>query len=83
MINHSFNFKLVDVVPYVKGDKRMAKVVAYCCFGFTVNFYVTEDIANKLKLKSKDTNFNFTDYINVFYDNDKQRFVYVINSKNI
>lgn len=80
--NSSFKFKLIDIVPYVKGDKRMARIITYCSYGFIVTLFTTEEVANKLKLKSKETNFDMTNYINVFYDNTKQQFAYVINSKN-
>lgn len=81
--NSSFKFKIVDFVPYIKGDKKMVRIVSYCSYGFIVNFFTTEDIANKLKLKTKDSNFEFTNYVSVKYDNEKSNFSYFLLTNKI
>lgn len=78
--NNTFNFKLIDIVPYVKGDKRMARIVVYCSFGFVVTLFCTEDKANKLKLKAREPNFDMSKFVSVFYDNKQQQFAYVLKS---
>lgn len=77
--NSSFKFKLVDIVPFVKGDSKMARIICYCSYGFLVNLFTTEQKANELKLKSKESGFDMSKYVSVFYDNKAQKFAYVIN----
>lgn len=81
MQDNSFKFKLVDIVPFVKGDRHMARIVCYCSYGFIVNLFTTEEKANQLKLKSKEPNFDMTKFVNVFYDNKANQFAYIINIK--
>lgn len=84
MENHcSFKFKLVDIVPYLKGDKKMARIITYCNYGFIVNLFTSEDIANKLKVKSKESNFDLTNYVSVKYDNNDSNFHYFLLTNKI
>ena len=78
MDNKTFIFKLIDIFPYVKGDKHMYRLVTYCYFGYNVTFFLTEDKYKKLIELQKSDKFNINDYIRVFYDNSKQQFAYVI-----
>lgn len=82
MNKNAFEFKLVEIKPFQKGDKEMARVVCYCSFGYLINLFTTKEKADKLKEKSRQNNFNMSDFVNVFYDNNKQQFAYVINSIN-
>lgn len=83
MDNNTFRFKLVDIKPFSKkGDNtKMARIIAYCSYGFVVNLFTTEEKANVIKEKAKTQNNDITSYVYVFYDNDKQKFAFVINSK--
>lgn len=82
MNNKTFDFKLIDMVAFTtKGDKQMYRIIVYCNFGFVVNLFTTPEKAKLLMEKQKQNNFNINDYINVFYDNTKQQFAYIINIK--
>lgn len=81
--NSSFKFKLIDFVPYLKGDRKMVRIITYCSYGFIVNLFTTEEIANKLKIKSKENNFDFTNYVSVKYDNEKNNFSYFLLTNKI
>ena len=76
-----FNFILLEIVPYKKEQKELARVVAYCSFGFLVNFYTTSENAKKLLEVSREDNYNISNYVKVYYNNNKHDFAYVI--KNI
>lgn len=80
MAKNEFQFKLVDMKEFIKGDKHFYRIVAYCNFGFIVNFFTTPEKAMKLNdIVQKDKNNDISNYVNVFYDNKKQSFAYVIN----
>lgn len=81
MNNNCFKFKLIDIIPYVKGDKRKYRLLAYCYFGFNVTLFITEEKMIKLNEEMKKSNFDINNYIKVFYDNTKQTFAYIINIK--
>lgn len=81
MEKNTFKFKLIDVIPYVKGDKRKYRVLTYCYFGYNVTFFLNEEKMTKLNEEMKKSNFDISNYINVFFDNNKQAFAYVINIK--
>lgn len=74
-----FEFKLIEIKPFQKGDSEMARVICYCSFGYLINLFTTKEKAEILKEKSKQNNFNMNDFVNVFYDNSKQQFAYIIN----
>lgn len=78
-MENTFHFKFIDIVPYTtKSGKEMQRVVAYCSFGYIVNFFVSTDKANKL-LDYINNDLDFNDLVRVFYDNNKQQFAYIIN----
>lgn len=82
MERNCFKFKLVDMKEFSKGDKNFYRIVCYCSFGFIVNLFTTPEKAMKLnEIVQKDKNTDISNYINVFYDNNKQQFAYVINLK--
>lgn len=81
MENKTFKFKLIDMIPYKKGDVEKYRIITYCYFGFNITFYVSLEKAKMLMEKQKQNNFDINDYINVFYDNTKQQFAYIINIK--
>lgn len=78
-----FKFQLVDIYPFSKkGDNtKMARIVAYCSYGFLVNLFTTEEKAKQLKDKAKISNNDITQFVHVYFDNKKQQFAYVINIK--
>lgn len=81
MNNNTFNFSLIDIVPFKKGDTKMARIVCYCSYGFLVNLFTTEQKAVIIKEKAKNNNGNITNFVAVFYDNKENKFKYVVNDK--
>lgn len=79
-MKNCFSFKLVDIIPFTsKNGKSLYRVILYCNFGFVVNIFITSEKYNILSNLQKNEDFNINDYINVFYDNSKQSFAYIIN----
>lgn len=81
MESNVFKFKLIDVLPFKKGDSKMARLVVYCSYGFIVNMFTTEEKSKSIYEKAKLKNFDITEFVYVFYDNKTQKFAYVINTK--
>lgn len=75
---NEFKFKAIDCFPYVKGDKHMARLVAYCNFGYNITFFLPQERAFKLYEESQKKNYDISDRVGVYYDNNKQRFAYFI-----
>lgn len=79
-MRNTFEFKLVEIKPFKKGDSEMARIICYCSFGYLINLFTTKEKAQKIQEKSKQSTFNMSDFVNVFYDNSKQQFAYIINT---
>ena len=78
-MKNCFRFKLVDLVSGTtkKGDTYY-KAICYCNFGFIVNIYLKQDKYSELLNTCNDSDFDINEQIDVFYDNNKQCFVYII-----
>lgn len=76
----TFNFKICDIVKgFKKGtDTPYYKVICYCNFGFITNFFLNAEKMQKLSKLQEQKDFNINNYIQIFYDNTKQNFAYII-----
>lgn len=74
----SFKFQLLKVLPFKKGDTRMARLVVYCEYGFLVTLFTTEEKAKTIQEKSKIKNNDITEYVSVYYDSNDSTFKYYI-----
>lgn len=80
--NSSFKFQFIERHNYTKENRQMARIVAYCSYGFVTYFYTSIDKADKLmKLLEENKTKDMTKYVYVFYDNKTDKFRYIINFK--
>ena len=80
-MENTFKFKLVDCVPFAKGDKHYARLVIYVNFGYIINIFTTQEKGfNLMDECSKNKNFDISSKVKVYYDNTKQQFAYIIKN---